>query len=124
MDVNFYLAQQYGPQPCFEIVADIYQRELSEIAVDYKTVNRSVREMASAFRIELHKSAHGFVQIPAPVDMCVVLLGKTPDIGIHHCGVYYDGRVIHANTDATLYEELATIRDRFKVVEFWAKPAK
>lgn len=124
MDVNLYLAKTYSAQPCWELVADIYATELSAIAVDYMTVNRSVREMASAFRIELHKSAHGFVQVADPVAMCVVLLGKSARVGITHCGVYYDGKVIHANTDATLYEDLVTIRDRFEVVEFWAKPAQ
>lgn len=121
MDINAYLAKQYGPQPCFELVADIYATELDAIAVDYKTVNRSIREMSSAFRIAIHKAAHGFSKIDEPVDYCIVLLGKSDKIGIHHCGVYYQGKVLHAMPDATMYEELSAIRDRFEVVEFWAK---
>lgn len=123
MDISAYLAKQYGPQPCFELVADVYQTELDAIAVDYKTVNRSVREMAAAFRIAIHKAPHGFVQVAAPVDYCVVLLGKDDKIGIHHCGVYYDGKVLHAMPDITLYEELPALGDRYKLVEFWSKSA-
>ncbi len=122
MDVNFYMAKTYSAQPCWELVADVYATERSTIAVDYKTVNRSVREMASAFRLAIHKSAHGFVRVEEPVDMCIVLLGKTDAIGIHHCGVYFEGSVLHANPEATLYEDLSTIRDRFSLVEFWYKP--
>ena len=123
ININAYLAKQYGPQPCFELVADVYASELNAVAVDYKTVNRSIRDMSSAFRIAIHKSAHGFVQTPAPVDMCIVLLGKTDKIGIHHCGIYFAGKVLHAMPGITLYEELSVITDRFEVVEFWAKPA-
>jgi len=121
MDVNTYLAKTYGAQPCWELVADVYATELDAIPVDYKTVNRSIREMASAFRLAIHKSAHGFAQAAEPEDMCIVLLGKTEKIGITHCGIYYEGRVLHAMTGTTLYEELSAIRDRFALVEFWAK---
>jgi len=122
MDINTYLARQYSAQPCWELVADVYATELDAIAVDYKTVNRSIREMASAFRIAIHKSAHGFVKVAEPVDYAIVLLGKTEEIGIHHCGIYYQGKVLHAMPDISLYEELSVIRDRFALVEFWAKP--
>lgn len=122
MDINTYLARQYSAQPCWELVADVYATELNAIVVDYKTVNRSIREMASAFRIAIHKSAHGFVQIAAPVDYAIVMLGKTEEIGIHHCGIYYQGKVLHAMPDISLYEELSVIQDRFALVEFWAKP--
>lgn len=121
MNVNDYLAKQYGPQPCWELVADVYARELDVVPVDYKTINRSIRDMASAFRLQIHKSAHGFLQTTAPADLAIVLLAKTERVGIHHCGIYFDGRVLHAMPGATMYEELSVIRDTFGVVEFWAK---
>lgn len=124
IDINTYLAKQYGPQPCWELVADVYATELQQIPVDYKTVNRSVREMASAFRLAIHKSAHGFVQVAAPVDLCVVLLAKHAHIGIHHCGIYHDGAVLHAMPGSTLYEPLSVIHDSFAVVQFWAKASE
>lgn len=122
MDINTYLAKQYGPQPCWELVADVYASELDAVAVDYKTVNRSVREMASAFRLAIHKSAHGFVQMAEPVDLCIVLLAKHARVGIHHCGIYQDGSVLHALPGSTLFEPLSVINDAFEVVQFWAKP--
>jgi len=121
MDIDYYQQQQFGPQPCWELVSLVYERELQAIAVDYKQINRSVRQMATAFRIALHKSAHGFSQIKEPVDMAVVLLGKTADIGIHHCGIYWQGGVLHAQPGNVYYEPLSVIRDTFGVVEFWAK---
>ncbi|WP_041742281.1 hypothetical protein [Collimonas fungivorans] len=121
MDINSYLAKQYSAQPCWELVADVYDRELQAIAVGYKTVNRSIREMAGAFRIAIHKTAHGFEKIDIPVDLCIVLLGKTEVMGIHHCGIYFQGKVLHAMPESTLYEELSVIKDRYSVVEFWAK---
>ena len=121
MNVNAYLAKQYSPQPCWELVADVFQAELNAIPVDYRTVNRSIREMADAFRIAIHKAQHGFAQVMVPADFTIVLMGRNTKIGIHHCGVFYQGKVLHAQPGVTLYEELSAIRDRFEVVEFWAK---
>ena len=121
MNVNDYLSRVYGPQPCWELVADVCTTEIGAIPVDYKTVNRSIRQMASEFRLAIYKSAHGFIQIAEPVDMAIVLLGKTARVGIHHCGIYFDGRVLHAMPGVTMYEELSVIRDVFAVVEFWHK---
>lgn len=121
MNINDYLAKQYSAQPCWELVADVCANELGAIPVDYKTVNRSIREMAGAFRLAIHKSPHGFAQVADPVDLAIVLLGKTERVGIHHCGVCYQGKVLHATPGATLYEEMSVIRDAYDVVEFWAR---
>lgn len=122
IDINAYIAKQYGPQPCWELVADIMATERGEIPVDYRTINRSVREMASAFRLALHKSPHGYVEVPEPVDFAIVLLGKTEKLGVHHCGLLYQNKVLHALPGITLHQELASIRDEFAIVQFWAKP--
>ena len=121
IDINAYLAKTYGPQPCWELVADVYATELQAVPVDYKTVNRSVREMAAEFRLAIHKSAHGFVQVDAPVDMCIVLLAQRKSLGIHHCGVYFAGSVLHALSSITLYEPLSTLQDAYEVLQYWAK---
>jgi len=121
IDINNYLAKTYGPQPCWELVADVYNTELSALPIDYKTVNRSVREMASAFRLAIHKSNHGFVQVIEPIDLCIVLLAKHARVGIHHCGIYYDGSVLHAMPGITMFEPLSVVNDTFEVVQFWAK---
>ena len=123
ISINTYLAKTYGPQPCWELVADWYaSEERRAVAVDYKTATRSIRDMSSAFRTALHQGGHGFVQTPAPVDGCVVLLGKTDKIGIHHCGIYFQGSVLHALPGITLFEPMSVVADGFEVVEFWHQP--
>ncbi len=122
MNVNEYLGRQYPAPPCWALVVDVLQTERGQAVNEYKTVNSSIRAVAAAFRIALHKSAHGFAQVAAPVDFCVVLMGKTPALGMHHCGVYYQGKVLHAHAEGNLYQDLASLRDAYQVIEFWAKP--
>lgn len=121
MDVSFYQAQIFGAQPCWELVALVCSRESNDDPLEYKTVNRSIREMSSAFRLAFHKSPHGYEQVVDPVDLCIVLLGKSERVGVHHCGIYYAGKVLHAMPTVTMYEELSTIRDAFALVEFWGR---
>ena len=123
MNVNDYLGRQYQAPPCWALIADVYTNELGATVTDYKTVNASIRAIASAFRLALHKSPHGFAQIAEPVDYCVVLLGKTTRTGMHHCGIYYQGRVLHMLESGGQYQEMTVIRDAYELVEFWAKPA-
>jgi len=121
MNIADYMAKQYGPQPCWELVADVVTTEGGSVPIDYKTVNRSVREMAGAFRLALYKSPHGYSQVAVPADLCIVLLGKTERMGVHHCGIYFEDRVLHAMPGITMYEELTVIRDAYELVHFWAK---
>jgi hypothetical protein len=81
MDVSRYMATQYPAPPCWALVADVYARELGQGVTDYRTINPSARASAAAFRLALHKSAHGFEPVTAPAapaDFDVVLLGKPP----------------------------------------------
>jgi hypothetical protein len=122
IDINDFLSRTYGPQPCFELVADVIQSEGGELPVGYRTINRSVRQMASEFRLALHKTPHGYVEVTEPAEFAIVLLGKTEKLGVHHCGIYLDGKVLHALPGITLHQELASIHDVFAIVQFWAKP--
>lgn len=120
MNIRHYQAKRYGPQPCWELVADVYANERDAIAVDYRPSLRSVRQMADAFRLALHAGRHGFSRVETPQDFSVVLMGRNTHLGIHHCGIYYAGRVLHAEPGATLYEELTALRCRYHVMEFWS----
>lgn len=120
MNIDAYQVKRYGLQPCWELVADIYANERQAIAVDYLPVHRSVRQMADAFRVALHGSAHGFSRTDIPGDFSIVLMGRNAHLGIHHCGIYYAGRVLHAEPGATLYEELTALRCRYPIMEFWS----
>ena len=119
MKVGVYQAKRYGPQPCWELVADVYANERQALAVDYIPAQRSVRQMADAFRLALHKASHGFTRTDAPSDFDIVLMGRNAHIGIHHCGIWYGGRVLHAEPGATLYEEPGSLRCRYPIMEFW-----
>jgi hypothetical protein len=130
MDVTYYQEQVYQAPPCWSLVADVYSRELGLGVDEYKTISTSVRQLssalrlqaiASAFRLELHKGEHGFEQVEEPADFAVVLMGRTPKLGVHHCGIYYAGKVLHAMPDSTLYQDLESLRDEYRVIEFWSR---
>lgn len=122
MDIATYQARVYPAPPCWSLVADVYANELDEPVDRFAVISNSVREIAREFRLQLHKDRHGFARIAAPQDWAVVLMGRTSRLGLHHCGIYYAGRVLHANHDGTLYEDLATLRDAYPLMEFWARP--
>lgn len=121
MNVNDYLARQYDAPPCWQLVADVYAGELGQTVTDYRTINSSIRAIASAFRIALHKSPTGFALIDVPRDFCIVLMGKSQAMGLHHCGVFYAGRVLHGLADGNRYEELSVVGDAYPLIEYWAK---
>ena len=119
MNVGEYQSRAYGHQPCWELVADVYHRERFDISVAYVKANRSIREMADAFRLALHQCEHGFKRTENPDDFCIVLLGRNEKIGIHHCGVWYDGKILHAEPTMVFYEDIGTVRARYQLMEFW-----
>lgn len=121
MDVSAYQAKVYPSPPCWPLVADVLMTERG-ITVDVcKTVTGSLRTAASLFRLELHKGAHGFEQVQDPVDFAVVLMGKTNRLGVHHCGIFYDGKVLHALDTGTLHQDLITLHEEYEIVEYWSK---
>ena len=124
MIINDYLAKQYPTPPCWSLVADVYATELNGSVLDYRTINKSIRAIAAAFRIALHKSEHGFLQVAAPVDYAIVLLGKSPALGLHHCGIYFAGSVLHALDSGNIYQDLPGLQGEYPLIEFWAKPAQ
>lgn len=123
MNVNDYLGRVYAFPPCWSLVADVLMTERAQTVTDYKTINASIRSIASLFTLTLHKSAHGFVQIAASVDFCVVLMGKTDKLGLTHAGIYYGGSVLHAVESGVYYQPMSVICDEYALVEFWSKPA-
>lgn len=121
MIIADYQAKTYGPQPCWELVADVLVSEVGAAPLAFRTINRSVRQMASEFRLALHKGQHGYIQIPGPMDFAIVLLGKSERLGITHCGICYDGKVLHALPGIVLYDELSVLGDSFEIIQFWAR---
>lgn len=121
IDIQKYLTRQYSAQPCWDLVADFYATEFTGVIVDYSVETRSIRKMSGDFRLALHNGKHGFNQVNAPVNGCIVLLGKSEKIGIHHCGIYMDGNVLHATPESVFFEPLSVIRDKFSLLQYWHK---
>lgn len=121
MIVANYLVKVYPDPPCWNLVADVYLSELGQGVTDYRTINNSIRSIAAAFRLALHKSPAGFSQVTQPQDFAVVLMAKSPTLGIHHCGIYYGGKVLHALPTGVVYESMTTLADTYPLVEVWSK---
>lgn len=123
MNVNDYLAKQYGPRGCWLLVADVYAHELDKSVTGFRAINSSVRAIATEFRLALHKNPDGVAQLAAPAEMCIVLMSKISGLSVHHCGIYYQGSVLHALDTGNVYQDLASLQDAYQVVEYWGLPA-
>lgn len=121
LDVVAFQSRVYPSPPCWSLVADVYMNVLGLPVDTFKTIDKSVRDTARTFRLHLAKDDHGFERIDAPREYAVVLMGKTPRLGIHHCGIFYGGKVLHARDDGTLHQELFELADQYQLMEFWAR---
>jgi len=125
MNVADYMGRTYPSPPCWELVAAVLLQECGQEVTAYKTVNGSVRSIASAFSLALHKSPHGFAQIAEPRDFAVVLMGRTPKLGLHHAGIVYDAKVLHAldgeGGQIVLHQDMESLAVEYPLMEFWAK---
>jgi hypothetical protein len=130
MTINIadYMARAYPSPPCWALVADVVTTEQGRShaqLLEYRTVNNSVRSIANAFRLALHKGQHGYAQVPAgtaPQDFAVVLMGKSASLGLHHCGVWVGGKVLHALDGGTLHQDLPSLQAEYALLEFWERP--
>ncbi|CAN5652164.1 hypothetical protein BH10PSE18_BH10PSE18_15320 [soil metagenome] len=123
MNPNDYLGKTYAPPPCWGLVRDVILTELGLTVTDFRTVNNSAREAASAFDIGVRKNADGFAEIDTPVDLCVVLMSKLQGTKIHHAGIYFQGSVLHALDSGVVYQDMASLGDLYRRMEFWTRPA-
>lgn len=117
------MAKQYPAPICWEMVADVLITERGQSVDVYKTVSSSVRSIASALRLTLHKGAHGFARVSEPADFTVVLMGRNATVGLHHVGLYYQGKVLHALDSGTVYQDMASLQSEYQLMEFWSRDA-
>ncbi|WPG35127.1 hypothetical protein [Variovorax sp. EBFNA2] len=122
MNVNDYLGRQYENPPCWRLVADVYANERGEGVSEFRTINNTVRQIAATFRLALFKGEHGFQQVEVPSNYTVVLLSRFPKLGWHHCGVFYEGKVLHGKADGNLYQDMASLGDTYPQMQFWGRP--
>lgn len=118
--ISRYKEKIYTYPPCWGLVTDVYINELGFECKAYMPESQDVKASAKAMRLALHNAEHGLVKINAAEDYCVVLMGKTNKLGLHHCGVYYKGKVLHALPTGNVYQDMASLMDAYKLIEFWA----
>ena len=119
------LAERYPPPaPCWALVVDAYGRALAGIdPLAVSTVSEPLRLAARTFQLRLHKAA-GAMQQVAPRDLAVVLMWHTERRRKMHCGMLVAGKVLHAGDDGVpLYQDLASLRSTYPVLEYWGYPA-
>ena len=121
MDASRYLDRTYGQPPCWELVADVYANEYASDVGRYAVVTGTIREAAQKFALHVATDPHGFIRLEEPQEGCVVLLGS-PRAGLHHAGVYTDGKLLHALRESVFLEPLESVADRYKLIEFWGRP--
>lgn len=121
LNIADFQERRYDDPPCWLLVSDIYTSHLGLPVREYKTVSNTPRAIARAFRVAIHKGEHGFSRDAAPSDYALVMLGKTREIGFHHIGLFYEGKVLHATPSGTLYQDMASLGDEYQLMEFWKR---
>lgn len=118
-DPSTYQSRLYPNPPCWALVADVYATERGHVVENYTPLSTSIRTIAATFRMHLRAGTHGFERISKPQDLTFVLLGQSSISGPHHAGIYWRGSVLHALGSGVLFQDLASVRDAYALVEFW-----
>lgn len=121
LDVEGYQARVYPTPPCWHLVTDVYETVLGADPNEVQTVSEAMRRAARAYRLELFKNREGMQQIAEPRDYAIVLMWASVSKRQLHCGIYYQGKVLHALESGTLYQDMETLRDTYPLMEYWAK---
>lgn len=119
LDVESYLARVYPNPPCWHLVTDVYRSVLEQEPDQVQTVSEAMRRASRQFRLELFKSREGMSQLAEPRDLAIVLMWPTGSRRQLHCGIYYQGSVLHANETGVLYQDLKTLSEAYPLMEFW-----
>jgi hypothetical protein len=123
LDVGFYQGLTFDEPRCWSLVARVYADTFSRNPAEVRSVNETMREAARTFRLRLFKDPNGVEQITEPRDYAIVLMWRTIERRRPHCGIYYSGSVLHASEGGTvLFQDMASLRDNYPVMEFWAAP--
>lgn len=122
LDVEAYLAKSYPAPPCWHLVTDVYRSKLGQEPNEVQTVSEAMRRASRQFRLELFKSRDGMEQLEEPRDFAIVLMWPTSARRQLHCGIYYQGSVLHALETGPVYQDMQTLREAYPLMEFWARP--
>lgn len=121
-EVTKYLARTYEEPRCWNLVADVFEEEFGVDPGHVRTVTESMRLASRTYGVRLFKDREGFEQVEKPQDFAIVLMRTNERTPRLHCGVYYDGSVLHAAPyGGVLFQDLGTLRSVYPLMEFWAQ---
>lgn len=120
LDVLAIQHKRYPEPRCWSLVADVYLNVRGIDPLQVSTVTETIREASRTFHLKLHKDAQGLHRVEQPVELCIVLMWPTDRRSHAHCGIFYGGKVLHATETATLWQDLASLKDSYRAMEFWA----
>lgn len=103
---------------CWSLVALVYEKLFGEQLTDYSAGN--IQSVSAAFTAAFAEGEHGFTKVEEVADFDVVVLWADRTT---HCGIYYQGRLLHAHSDAkqVIFEKFKDATMFYNRVEFWRK---
>ncbi|MFZ3193753.1 MAG: hypothetical protein WA154_11190 [Moraxellaceae bacterium] len=120
MKVADYLERPYPQPPCWYLVMDVLREQCGFAAADHTPEADGKIAIAHAFRVALHEGGlKGFRKVAAPADFTVVFMARRPGGTPLHCGVWYQGKVLHAMRRMVVWEPLFSLGDRYAHFEYW-----
>jgi hypothetical protein len=102
IDVKKYLGLSYDINNefgvnCWGLYKLIQKQERGIEVVMFSAMNSSIRAISDKFKSELKLNKHGHKKVVQPENLdLVVMLKPMKRASIYHCGVYVDGKVLHA----------------------------
>lgn len=121
LNVSVYQNRTYEPPSCWKLVTDVYSEVLGAEPHEVETVSESMRRAARAFRINLFKNQPGMRQLLDPQDLAVALMWPANRQWRAHCGIVWEGKILHATEAGVLYQDMASLRSIYPQMEFWGR---
>lgn len=120
LDIAAYQAKVYEKPRCWKLVADVYSNLLAVNPAHVETLTEDMRRAARTFRLELFKRRGGMHQLAEPRDLAVVLMWPSDRRKLPHCGIWWQGKVLHVNeAGAVLHQDVASLGDLYQSMEYW-----
>lgn len=116
MNIDYYLCQTYSSPPCWELVSEVYKKELN-INLEHFTCENTPSAIAKAFRKAILSYSINFNEVGVPEDMCIVLCKAHKNSTATHVGVYFKGRVLHCCGE-TRFDDLTTLSIQYQEITF------
>jgi len=121
IDVAALQAMPIFPEPtCWSMVAHLYMNVLHIDPTAVSTVTEGARRAARTFQLALHKESYGMRKVEQPSDWTIVLMWPGSKERRPHCGVFWKGKVLHADENGVLNQDLTSLRAAYPKMEYWS----